>query len=415
MFVGIPKGLRDILPQEAKERRDIEAKLRELFRSWGYGEVITPTFEYFDVLSSETGELIEREMIKFFDIDGRALALRPELTTPIARLVAQRLGEELAPYRLFYVAEVFREEAPQRGQQREFSQVGVELIGDSSPCADAEVLELMVASLLEIGLEHFEIGLGQIEFVKGLLEDSSVPMELRPSLRDAVSSKNLVALERLADELPRPVGEALTRIPLLRGEGALEEAGNLVTSDRSERALENLTAITGILKEAGLDRFVSVDLGIVRNFDYYTGAIYEGYAASLGFPISGGGRYDNLLGEFGRALPATGFQHGLERLHIALAEEGAALNGDANRRCLVGYADSCYEVYDVSQRLRLAGLDAVQWLTAVTDQEGVEAARRRGFRWFVRADAEAEVCRVHDLATGEERVVPLADLEVGLS
>ena len=404
----IPKGLRDILPVEAFERRELESRLRGLFTSWGYGEVITPTFEYYDVLSSETGELIQREMFKFFDRDGRAVALRPELTTPIARLTAQRLRGEALPCRLFYISNVFREEQPQRGQQREFYQAGVELIGASDPAADAEVVSLLVTSLRKLGLRRFRIGLGQVEFVRGFIEDQSVPIEVRPLLRDALVDKNLVALEELSHRVPARVGEAIVRLPVLRGE-VWDEAADLVIGEQSERALEGLKAVWSILEHTGDIEHLAIDLGIIRNFEYYTGTIFEGYAEGLGFPICGGGRYDNLLGEFGYPQAATGFQLGLERVHIALSEEGN-LPAAGETRILVGFQLDPGAMFQVSELLREKGFVALGALEWISVERGAELAKAHGCEWFVLADGPEGDCLLVEATSGrpakEERVSP---------
>lgn len=322
---SIPRGLRDILPLEASERREIENRLRQVFSKWAYGEVITPAFEFYEILATEAGEAIKKEMFRFFDRDGRQLALRPEMTTPIARLAAQRLDLSAGPQRLYYLAGVFREEPAQRGQQREFFQAGIELAGAGGPAADAEVIAIMVESLLAAGLCDFQVGIGQAGFFREVLKSLGIASLDQKRLETAASERNMVGLKSILDELSldQKTKETVAAILSLRG-GAevLELADDLVPSRAASAALSDLRATFTYLKTLGLEDRLILDMGIIRGFDYYTGIIFEAYCPQLGFPLGGGGRYDNLISEFGPSAPAAGFAIGVERLHIALNEQG---------------------------------------------------------------------------------------------
>ncbi|NPV26148.1 MAG: ATP phosphoribosyltransferase regulatory subunit [Firmicutes bacterium] len=317
----IPTGLKDLLPEEAKRKRTLEANLAALFERWGYEEVITPTFEYYETLAMDLGSEAEDELFKFFDREGRLVALRPDMTTPIARLVATRLRNSPMPLRLYYLANVFRYEAPQAGRQREFYQAGVEFIGEPDARADAEVIALAVEALESSGLRDFQISLGQIEVFNGLMEETGLSPEQKKKVKETIARRNLVGLEQLLIEyrVATRQSESILRLPHLHGgTEVFTQARNLTTNVRAQAALDNLERVFELLDGYGQTKRVCVDLGVLRGFDYYTGVVFEGYTADLGFPLCGGGRYDRLLGKFGFDCPATGFALGLERLILSL-------------------------------------------------------------------------------------------------
>lgn len=320
MMWPIPTGLKDLLPEEAKRQRALEMNLANLFERWGYQEVITPAFEYYETLSMDLGSEVD-ELFKFFDREGRLLALRSDMTTPIARVVATRLRNNPMPLRLFYLANVFRYEAPQAGRQREFYQAGVEFIGQADAQADAEVIALAVEALESSGLQDFQISLGQIEIFNGLMEESGLSQEQKRKVKETIARRDLVGLESLLNEFEVPARQmdSILRLPHLRGGAEVfGKARVLTTNDRAQAALDNLAQVFELLESRGQAGRVCVDLGVLRGFDYYTGVVFEGYTADLGFPICGGGRYDKLLGKFGFECPATGFAMGLERLILSL-------------------------------------------------------------------------------------------------
>ena len=319
----VPPGVKDLLPLEASAKRQLEKKFADLFYSWGYEEIITPAFEYDSSLTIDAGEEVAQQLYRFFDRDGKILALRPDMTTPIARVVATRLSEEELPLRLCYLANVFRYEEPQAGRQREFYQAGVELIGDASPFADGEVIALAAKGLENIGLNNFKIVVGQIQLFNGLMEELNISEQAQKEAKAAIANKDLVALEELvaATDLSSKNQERLLKFPLVHGkEEVFAQAELFNVNAKTQKALKNLEQIFQVLKSYGVQENVFVDLGVLRGFDYYTGVVFEGFTTELGFPICGGGRYDNLLGKFGYPQPATGFAVGLERLLLALAK-----------------------------------------------------------------------------------------------
>jgi ATP phosphoribosyltransferase regulatory subunit len=319
----IPPGTRDILPDEMRELRRLSLALVEAFERFGYGEVATPTIEYEEVLArgDETGAPVA---YRFFDERGELLAMRSDMTIPIARLVANRYAAAEPPFRLCYLARLYRAVRPQRGQMREFTQAGVELIGAPAPEGTVEMVEVLAAALDAAGLTRAVIGLGDAELYRRLLEDVGVEPPVRDRLLDRLAAHDRVGLEaelgRL--ELAPDDRELLLGVPGLRGGPEVLERARALGGAVAERATARLGETFEALRERGIADRVSLDLGLLRDLGYYTGAIVEVYDPALGHILGGGGRYDELMGRFGRPLPAAGFALNLERLHVAQAEEG---------------------------------------------------------------------------------------------
>src|SRR5262250_1360112 len=306
----LPKGAKIYLPDEAAQKRCVEAELWSVFRKWGYREIVTSAYEYFDVLAQGTDQELQERMFKMVDREsGRLLALRADVTPQIARIVASRMREEPKPLRLAYVTNVFRYDEPHVGRYREFHQAGVELIGLPNPEGDAELIAMTVEGLRALGLERFQLDVGQADFFRGLLEDLSLDEGRSVELRSALGRKDVSALERIVAGLgaPAAVGELLLALPSLYGRAdVLDRAERLVKNPRSEAALKNLAEVYRLLTVYGLAESVLLDLGEVSGFDYYSGVHFEAYVAGLGAPLAGGGRYDHMLARFGYDCPATG-------------------------------------------------------------------------------------------------------------
>lgn len=321
----VPAGVRDLLPEEAWQKREMENLLAALFHRWSYREVVTPTFEYYEALVTGRGAEQEEQIYKFLDRQGNILTLRPDMTTPIARLVATRMKEAPLPLRLFYIANVFSYEDPQAGRQREFYQAGVELIGSAEDTADAEVIALAVEAMQKSGLQNFKVTVGQVDVFNGLVEELKLKESEIKRIKATVANKNFVGLQELLDEFKVSAAdrERFQRVMTLHG-GAevLTAAAELVNNAKSQEALKNLNRVSELLENYHVTNYISYDLGLLRGLDYYTGIVFEGYTTALGFPICGGGRYDRLLGQFACPAPATGFALGLERLLLALERNG---------------------------------------------------------------------------------------------
>lgn len=351
---AIPKGVRVLLPEETAKRRYIMAKTLSVFRRWGFQEVVTPTFEYLDVLSVGAGEDQQEKIFKFVDRQtGQLLALRSDLTPQVARMVATSLRHRPLPLRLAYAATVFRYQEPQAGRQREFFQIGVELIGLEQPEADAEMIAMAVESLKELGLGYFQIDVGQVEFFRGLMDAVELGPEVRRKVISAVRRKDASELELLFQAVPGDdrLKECLIALPgLYGGKEVLAKAEGMAFNQRAREALANLRQVYEILAFYGLSDYLIIDLGETYGFEYHSGVVFEAFTKALGYPLSGGGRYDDLIGRFGYPCPATGFAFDLERLLWALEAE----------RALPAYKGADFLIIDFNpdkrQALRLARL-----------------------------------------------------------
>lgn len=325
-------GTRDILPPESWRLRSLQARIRERFGMFGFQEVLTPALEYSEVIE-EPG--LRDAAFKLFDPDNQMLILRPEATTPIARLVAQRLSNAPTPHRLSYMMPAYRRASVGRGQSAELYQAGVEVVGSDEPAEDAGVIALLVDVLEAAGLDYrasggeppdFGIALGQSAFFEGYLRHAAPDHERE--ILEALAAKDLVRVDELSRILPDEVAVAVREIPRLVGPAANGEI--LTAAERfakragapgAREALENLREILAHLEAHGCLEAVILDLGLVGRRDYYTGAVFEVYAGGMAFTIANGGRYDNLLKRFGESLPATGFAISLERLLSVIPEK----------------------------------------------------------------------------------------------
>ena len=322
MTFPIPPGTRDILPDEMRELRQLSASLLGIFERFGYGEVSTPTMEYEDVLV-RGDERAAGASYRLFDEHGQVLALRSDMTIPIARVVAARYPDAAVPLRLCYVSHAYRAVRPQRGQQREFLQAGIELIGAEAPAGTVDVLEVLCAALDAGGLPRARIGLGDAGLFAGLLQAMGVnEVEGRPAI-EALERHDLVELEQRVDGLSITAEQkrTLVSLPQLRGDAGVIARAMELGGDEIRGPFLRLAEVATGLDQRGLADRVIFDLGLVRDLGYYTGAIFEVYDPALGHVIGGGGRYDELLGRFGRSLPACGFALYVERMHVAQAEE----------------------------------------------------------------------------------------------
>jgi ATP phosphoribosyltransferase regulatory subunit len=312
----IPSGTRDVLPEEMAALRRIERALLGTFLEAGYGEVSTPAVEDEETLRVADRGL--RPAYRVIDDHGALLALRADMTVPIARVVATRYAGAEPPLRFCYSAHAYRAVRPHRGQMREFLQTGIELVGAPGAAGTAEALTVLCCALEAAGLREFRVGLGDAALYPRLLEAYGVAEEARARLLHELATRDLVGLDRVvgALELPAPAAQALAEVPRRRG-GADVLAGN---PEPLDAALQDLRDVMAQLAPDVAARVI-VDLGRFPRMGYYTGAMFEVYDPEVGEPLGGGGRYDDLLGRFGRPLPAVGFALGVDRIHAALAGE----------------------------------------------------------------------------------------------
>jgi ATP phosphoribosyltransferase regulatory subunit len=311
----LPYGVADLFFNDAARRRALERALVETFAHWGYSEIIPPMFEYYESLAAEAGPQLREEMYRFFDRDGRTLALRADFTIPTARIVGAKLFDRAMPLRFFYIGSVFRYEEPKAGMRREFTQAGIELIGARTPDADAEAIALAMSALRAIGLENFRFTVGNAAYVQALTRDLA---DDAAALIEALRRKNAPELARLiaARDLDPAHKRALAQLPTLWGGAEVLDRAACVNDD-ARAAVEHLRAVVARLNDFGVADRITLDLAESRGMAYYTGILFEGFVEGLGFSVASGGRYDNLIAHFGHNIPAVGFAIGIERALLA--------------------------------------------------------------------------------------------------
>lgn len=320
-LVHTPEGVRDIYGDEKQRKITIENCIKQVIYSYGYEDIQTPTFEYFDVFSREIGTTSSRELYKFFDKEGDTLVLRPDFTPSVARCVAKYFSDETNPIKLTYSGNTFINNSSLQGKLKEVTEIGVELMNDDSATADAEMLNLVIETLKSTGLNDFQISVGHMEYFKGLCESFGISEKNELLLREYISSKNYILAEELINELS--LDEKQKALIMKTSEcfgdfNVIKELKSSVNNVRSKNALLRLEDIYETLKLFGNEKYVSFDLGILSKYNYYTGMIFKAYTYGIGDVIVKGGRYNNLVEAFGNPKPAVGFMIVIDDLLMAL-------------------------------------------------------------------------------------------------
>jgi len=319
-----PEGVRDIYGREYAKKLYVENKVHEIISSYGYEDIQTPTFEFFDVFSKEIGTTPSKELYKFFDKEGNTLVLRPDFTPSVARCVGKYFMEESAPIRLSYMGNTFTNTSNLQGKLKEVTQMGVELINEPSVEADAEMISLVIEALKSIGLTRFQVSIGEVEYFKGLCEEAGLDEETELDLRACISGKNYFATEELLNErqVAEPYRSILLKVADMFGNMvSLPEAKAMVTNSRSQAAIERLEKLYEVLKLYGVEDYISFDLGMLSKYKYYTGIIFKAYTYGVGNAVVTGGRYNTLLSYFGKEAPAVGFVLVIDDILEALSRQ----------------------------------------------------------------------------------------------
>lgn len=392
-----PEGTSDLLQREAYRLRKVRNDVMQVFSGYGYTEVTTPEIEYYDVFEGGQGLLTQEKMIKFFDRDGRILVLRPDLTTPLARLTATKLDGKIQ--KLCYSGKVFRNF---QGGIRpcETSQAGIELIGLRGAEADAEVIAASIRSMLACGLKEFQIEIGQVEIFKELMEQTGLDPEMTEQIRVFIDQKNIFGVQELLNhcDIPAEQAELILQMPsLYGGSEILEQAEKLTTGKRAEAAVKNLREVYTILEEYGLSEYVSLDLAMVQSLDYYTGIIFKGFARGVGFEVCAGGRYDSLMSRFGQDCPATGAALYLDLLNDALFRQGVVIEAEGIGALVCG-TDS-KTARKLAEQLRNSGVRTEYYLG---DEDPYLYAKEKGIPALYRCN-EKGISKC-DMVSGKEQL-----------
>ena len=324
-----PEGVRDIYGEEYRKKEWIENKLHEVLKRHCFLDIQTPTFEFYDIFNREKGSAISKDMYKFFDRDNNTLVLRPDMTPSIARCVSKYFSQKDMPLRLGYCGNTFINSPKYQGKLKETTNLGAELLGDDTSIADAEIIAAVIEGFLAIGLKEFQISVGHVGFFKGLIEQAGVDGDTELELKEFINKKNFFGLEQKISQidLQSNIAEAFISIDELNGGiEVLENAKKYADNKTSKEALERLENVNQALEYFGYEKYVSYDLGMLSRYDYYTGVIIKGYTYGIGDAVVRGGRYNNLMKQFGEDLPAIGFSFVVDDVLAAMNRQKIEIN-----------------------------------------------------------------------------------------
>ncbi len=321
ILLHTPDGVRDIYGSECSDRLLVKNKIHSKMKSFGYQDIDTPTFEFFDVFAEEINTSVAKELYKFFDKEGNTLVLRPDFTPSIARCASKVMMENNDPVRVVYEGKSFLNTSNLQGKLKENYDIGVELYNDDSVYADAEMISLLIESLKSAGLSEFKISIGDADYYKGICEEAGIDPKTEEKVREQILIKNYYAAENIMIErnIPEKYRDLIVNVSdFIGSEDVLTKAKEQVSNLRSLSAIDHLNRLHLVLKEYNVDDYVSFDLGMLSKFNYYTGVVFSAYTYGVGDAIAKGGRYDALLGKYGKDAPAIGFVIILDDLMSAL-------------------------------------------------------------------------------------------------
>lgn len=354
-----PEGVRDIYNSECKIKVDLQRRLNDLLLNYGYHNIQTPSFEFFDIFNHERGTISSKDMYKFFDREGNTLVLRPDITPSIARCLAKYYKEETMPIRLCYIGNTFRNSTSYQGKLKEVTYLGAELINDDSIDADAEMIALTIDCLLKSGLKEFQLGIGHADFFPALVEEASLEKDDAGKLRNLIENKNTFGIEEMikSKQLNPEVEKIFLEFPQLIGSlEMLEYIRSISNNPRALKLIDRLEKLNEILNNYGFSKYISFDLGMVSELDYYTGVIFKVYTYGTGEAIATGGRYDNLVSQFGKKAPAIGLGLVVDQLMLALSRQ-KLLDKPISEGTLILYTDEYRKkAIDLAEKFRKDGL-----------------------------------------------------------
>lgn len=380
-LVHTPEGVRDVYGAEFAAKLNIQNLFHDKLRSFGYQDIQTPTFEFFDVFSKEVGTTPSKELYKFFDKEGNTLVLRPDFTPSIARSAAKYFMDESIPLRFCYCGNNFINNSNLQGKLKETTQMGAELIGDSSAEADAEMIAMLVEALLNSGLKEFQVAIGQVDYFKGLCAEAQLDEETELALKDFISNRNEFGAQELLEgkNVAEADIKALLNVSNLFGSSeVLDEALEYAQNERSVQAIERLKKVYELLKLYGVERYVSFDLAMISKYHYYTGVIFSAYTYQMGNAIAKGGRYDNLLEKFGKSSPATGFVVMIDDLMTALTRQKLCPEPE-NKNLLLVYQCDIQKAIETARKYRENGYSTVMMKQEHSKEEYEKFAETQNF------------------------------------
>jgi ATP phosphoribosyltransferase regulatory subunit len=388
----LPKGVSDFLPETSDKINFIAARIHRVFDLWGFRRIITPLLEFEDVLALGMGEELRGKTFRFDDRQtGRLLAIPPDITPQVARIVATRMHALPLPHRIYYNGRVLRQAQSQSGRSREIFQSGVELIGLDAPEADAEMVAMAVEVLKDLGFTGFKIDLGQVAFYRGIMDASGLALPVQLLLQEAISKKDVSAVKSILDgeNVPDRVKEEIALLPrLYGGREVLDEARRSVGNERSKRALDNLEQVLEILDIYGVSDYLTVDLGEIRGLDYHTGITFEGFVPGVGEAVCSGGRYDDLTAKYGFPAPATGFAFNIMALLASLSKRPEVEASRSRDFLIFNQKDERREALEMAQTLRGLGFSCARDIIKRDFESSLSYAKKMDIRMLLVIGAE---------------------------
>ena len=401
-----PDGMQDILFEDCYLKRELEEKIRGLFRSFAYKEVETPTIEFYDLFSSMGYNLRQEEMFKFTDRQGRLIVLRPDITVPVARVNETKNVNKDYPAKYSYIGNSFKANESGGGKLHEFTEAGVEVFGINSSEADAEVIYTAIRTVLLSGIADFQIEIGHVKFLEGILDDTDLSEEKREEIRGYITTKSYIAIDEFLkdNQLKDYVKNIISRIPYLSGgKEVLAELDLLPLKGRAKEALLELKELYSILADYGVEEYVTVDFGIVPRVDYYTGILFRGFTYGIGFQILQGGRYDTMSEQIGNSCPAVGFSIGINLLLMAMDRQ--KISGETLRiDTLVGYSPSYRnKAFSIAEKLRAQGIFVEIDIVKKEYEDLQKHAKDRGIGGLIYVDENGQI-RTYNAITCDEEI-----------
>ena len=416
-LIHTPEGVRDIFGIECDKKRYLERQIEKLFRSYGYQSIETPTLEFLEVFDREVGTTPSKDLYRFFDRDGETLVLRPDFTPSVARAASMYFSEERMPLRFCYRGNVFKNASRLQGRLRESTQMGVEFLNDDSAEADAEILSLVITLMKKAGLRSFQVSIGNVHFFQALKNEACLDDDTAVELRNLLLIQNRFGAGALIEKLKlrKDLADAFSRLPdLFGGRDILEEAEKIAVNQEARDAVARMKRIYDLLREYQCEEYVTFDLGMVTEFRYYTGIIFQAYTYGSGEPIVSGGRYDTLLRHFGKESAAIGFMTQIAALQYALARSNIGIPiGDIKTMLL--YSPIMEESaihYAMQQRSQGLDVACIRFTEGHVLDDYKEYGLRNQFGGIVYFRSEQEAYAI-DLHTGETEILDLLSAERG--
>ncbi len=406
-----PEGVRDIYNSECATKLTLQNNLHHVLEHYGFRDIQTPSFEFYDIFSQERGTVASKDMYKFFDRDGNTLALRPDITPSIARCAAKYYRDENLPIRLGYIGNTFINNTSYQGKLKEVTQLGAELINDDSIEADAEMLALTIDCLLRSGLEQFTLEIGNADFMRALIEEAGFEEDDEVgNLRELIEKKSVFGMEEMISNKNLNVGlkQIFLKLPELFGSlEKLSEAKELTKNARALKAIERLEKLYELMTEYGYEKYISFDLGKLSKYNYYTGIIFKAYTYGTGDAVATGGRYDNLVGQFGKEAPAIGLAIVIDQLMIALLRQKLLNQPEAQDTLILYKEEFRRQAIALAKHFRKDGMNTM----LQRSQKGIETpeylayAKRMNIGGILYLESDSEIKVIH--GDGTIQVAPM--------